>query len=72
MKDIELVCATDYEEFFYKDSNEVVEEGVPVGIEWSDQRRSFNSRGFSLKDEGVSVHFDLFNNIYWSPKYDRE
>jgi hypothetical protein len=66
MKDIELVCATDYEEFFYKDSDEVVNEGDPVGVEWSDTRIRIEKEGEAL------IHFNLFSNVYWSPKYERE
>ena len=36
MNNIELIYASDVEEFFYEDSNEPVQEGDPVGIEWDE------------------------------------
>lgn len=52
---VELVYASDYEEFFYKDTGMSVSNGQPVGVD---------------VDEGVSVHFVLFDDIYWSPNYE--
>ena len=46
------------EEFFYKDTDEPVEEGEPVGLDI---------------DSPFEVEFVLFSNIYWNPnKYDYE
>ena len=50
----EIMYATDFEEFYYEDSNEVVPEGEVVGFD------------FQLKD---GVHFKLLKNIYWNPQY---
>ena len=36
MKNIEIIYASDVEEFFYEDSNEPVQEGDPVGVEWEE------------------------------------
>jgi hypothetical protein len=65
MKNIELICASDFEEFFYKDSDDPVEEGDPVGVEWD---YYFPAPG----KQYLKIVFDLFNNIYWSPKYEGE
>jgi hypothetical protein len=59
---LELIYASDYEEFYYKDSDEPVCEGDPVGIEWEELK---------AVNEPV-VHFNLLSNIYWSPKYEAE
>ena len=48
---VELVCAGEEEEFFYKDSDLAVKEGDPVGVDIS---------------SGGVVHFKLFEDIYWS------
>tara|TARA_A100001515_G_scaffold139483_1_gene134146 strand:+ start:2117 stop:2326 length:210 start_codon:yes stop_codon:yes gene_type:complete len=66
MNNIELIYASDVEEFFYEDSNEPVQEGDPVGIEWDE----WDSKNFPKRD--LIVNFDLLNNIYWSPKYEIE
>lgn len=46
-----IVCASEHEEFFYKESDEVVEQQEPVGleVEYSDR-----------------IDLELFDNIYWS------
>jgi len=48
---IDVVCAGEDEEFFFKDNDEVVEQHEPVGveIEYSDK-----------------IDLVLFDNIYWS------
>lgn len=46
---IEFILASEEEEFFYKDSNEPVPEGEPVGVE---------------RDSGDSIDLILFDNIY--------
>ncbi len=49
----EIVCASEIEEFFYEESNEVVPEGDAVGMEIDDVDCS---------------ELVLFSNIYWSDK----
>ena len=49
-KSCELVKASDYEEFYYSDSNLSVEEGDPVGVDL---------------ESGEEVEFILFDGIYW-------
>ena len=48
---IDVVCASEHEEFFYKDNDEVVPEYESVGVEveYSDR-----------------IDLELFDNIYWS------
>lgn len=55
MKKLELILATDYEEFYYEDTNEVVPEGEAVGVDCI------------LKDR---IDFYLFDNIYHEFKYE--
>ena len=55
--DLEVILASDYEEFFYKDTNEVVPEGEPVGVDW---------------EHNEIVDFCLFRNIYHEFKYEEE
>ena len=52
MSTLDIVCSTEYEEFFYKDSNEVVPDGEPIGID---------------VDSGEEIYLVLFSNICWSP-----
>lgn len=53
MNNWQVVCASDEEEFFYEETNEVVEQGDAVGVEI---------------DRGKSIDLVLFSNIYWSDK----
>lgn len=53
MNNWQVACASDEEEFFYEETNEVVEQGDAVGIEI---------------DRGDSIDLVLFSNIYWSDK----
>jgi hypothetical protein len=46
----ELVKSSEYEEFYYSDSDLPVEEGDPVGVDL---------------ESGEEVKFILFNGIYW-------
>jgi hypothetical protein len=62
IQNVELVRASDHEEFFYVDSNDPVYEGDPVGIEWQEKDDS----PFDFPPE--EVFFTLFNNIYWKPQ----
>lgn len=55
MKIIELVLASDYEEFYFENSHEVVPEGDPVGINI---------------DEGGSIKLCLFDDVYHQFKYE--
>ena len=48
---VDVVCASEHEEFFYKDNNEAVSEHEPVGIELEYADR---------------IDLVLFDNIYWS------
>ena len=50
-KIVDLICASDFEEFFYKEDDMPVSEGQPVGVD------------LDLEDE---VQFLLFDDIYWS------
>ena len=55
LSSLDVVCATDYEEFFYKENDEPVCEGTPVGFDVD-------------KEEGVELV--LFTDIYWNPQYE--
>jgi len=48
---IDVVCASEHEEFFYKRNDEVVQEHEPVGVE---------------VEHTSSIELVLFDNIYWS------
>tara|TARA_Y100001938_G_C8071584_1_gene423439 strand:- start:1525 stop:1785 length:261 start_codon:yes stop_codon:yes gene_type:complete len=52
---LDILCATDEEEFYYKDTDQVVEVGDPIGID---------------VDHGDEVELVLFSNIYWKPNYE--
>ena len=54
MMTAELMYATDFEEFYYEETNEVVPEGEPIGLD--------------VETED-SVELVLFSNIYWNPQY---
>ena len=49
----ELIYASNYEEFFYKEDDIPVSEGQPVGVEIESEK---------------SVDFFVFDEIYWSLK----
>tara|TARA_Y100000361_G_C11161538_1_gene347722 strand:- start:4065 stop:4241 length:177 start_codon:yes stop_codon:yes gene_type:complete len=53
MSIVDLVCASEVEEFFYEDSDMPLAEGEPVGVD------------IDYKNE---VKFVLFDNIYWRPQ----
>jgi hypothetical protein len=55
MNQLEIVLASDYEEFYYEDTDEPVPEGEPVGVDW---------RHHDIVD------FYLFDNIYHEFKYE--
>lgn len=55
MKSPELIYATEIEEFFWKDTDTSVMEGVPVGIDI---------------ENGSEINFLLFEDIYWKPNYE--
>ena len=56
-KILDLVCASEFEEFFYKEDDIPVSEGEPVGVD------------LDLEDE---VQFVLFDHIYWSLNHGNE
>ena len=49
---LDIMCATEVEEFFYKDTDEPVMEGDPIGLD---------------VDSENGVELVLFSNIYWNP-----
>tara|TARA_R110000744_G_scaffold193597_2_gene312466 strand:+ start:298 stop:510 length:213 start_codon:yes stop_codon:yes gene_type:complete len=51
---LDIVCASDFEEFYYTHNDEPVPEGEPVGIDF---------------DTPDGVHLNLFDDVYWSPSY---
>ena len=53
MNNWQVVCASDEEEFFCEENDQVVTEGDAVGVEI---------------DRGNSIDLVLFSNIYWSDK----
>lgn len=55
MNQLEVVLASNYEEFYYESTNEAVPEGEPVGVNWG---------------HGDAVDLYLFDNIYHEFKYD--
>ena len=57
MSIVDLICATEVEEFFYKDSDIPLSEGEPVGVDI---------------DYGKEVKLILFENIYWKPNYEQD
>lgn len=50
----DIMCATEFPEFFYEDTDEAVPEGEPVGLDI---------------DTAEGVELVLFSNVYWSPQY---
>lgn len=51
---LDIVCATDFEEFYYKENDDLVPEGDPVGLD---------------VETPEGVEFVLFSNVYWNPQY---
>ena len=51
---LDIVCASDFEEFYYKDTDEAVPEGEPVGLDME-------------TPEGMNLV--LFADVYWNPQY---
>ena len=51
----ELMFATEFEEFYYENTDEVVPEGEPIGV---------------VIDTENGIELVLFSNIYWNPQYD--
>ena len=56
-KECTVIEASSHPEFFYKDSDIVVSEGQPVGVEI---------------DRVSYVEFLLFDNIYWDPFFNED
>ena len=54
LSSLDIICASDHEEFFYKNNNETVPEGEPVGVDI---------------DTDEEVELVLFSNIYWNPQH---
>ena len=54
LKSLDIVCASDEEEFFYKGSGAAVPEGTPIGFD---------------VDMGKEVALVLFSDIEWRPNY---
>ena len=52
---LDVICATEHEEFYYEKNNEVVPEGEPVGVD---------------VEKGDKVELVLFSNIYWEPNHE--
>ena len=57
MKIVDLVCASEVEEFFYEDNDLPVSEGEPVGVD---------------VDYGQEIKLLLFENIYWRSDYEQD
>tara|TARA_A200000159_G_C7318453_1_gene337752 strand:+ start:808 stop:990 length:183 start_codon:yes stop_codon:yes gene_type:complete len=57
MNQLEIVLASDYEEFYYEGTDEPVPEGEPVGVDWRHNN---------------IVDFYLLDNIYHEFKYEEE
>jgi hypothetical protein len=51
LSSLDVICATEHEEFYYEGSDEPVQEGEPVGLDI---------------ETGDAVELVLFSNIYWS------
>lgn len=51
----ELVYASNFEEFFYKDNQIPVSEGQPIGVDI---------------DAGNEVCLVLFDDVYWNPCFE--
>ena len=54
---LDIMCATEFAEFFYEGTDEQVPEGEPVGLDVE-------------TSEGVELV--LFSDIYWSPQYEED
>ena len=50
----DVMYASDFLEFFYKSSDEPVQEGQPIGFEMN---------------VGEGIELVLFDDIYWNPQY---
>lgn len=55
MSIVDLVCASEVEEFFYEENDLPLSEGEPVGVD---------------VDYGQEVKLLLFEYIYWKPNYE--
>jgi hypothetical protein len=52
---LDILCASNEEEFYYEGNGEPVPEGETVGID---------------VNSGEGVELVLFSNIYWQPNYE--
>lgn len=57
MSIVDLICASEVEEFFYEDNDLPLSEGEPVGVD---------------VDYGQEVKLILFENIYWKANYEQD
>ena len=57
MNSQQIIYASEIEEFFWEDSNEPVEEGVPIGYE--------TSTNDNPSDTLYEIVLVLFSDIYW-------
>jgi len=55
LSSLDVICATEYEEFFYQENDQPVPEGTPVGFD---------------VDKGDGVELVLFTDIYWNPRFE--
>jgi len=63
----ELVCASDFEEFFYKEDDIAVSEGSPVGVDIT-----IFHKGNPNEQPYTEVNFELFDDIYWNPQFQED
>ena len=61
----ELVCASEFEEFFYIEDDMPVSEGSPVGVDITHYKN-----GSPNESASVEVSFMFFDNIYWNPTFE--
>ena len=51
---LDILCATEVEEFYYSNNDDPVPEGEPIGVD---------------VDTPQGVELVLFSNIYWNPRF---
>ena len=74
----DIMFATEFEEFYYKDTDEVVPEGEPIGVDVdcevvetgrANTVRMLDPCQGGLPETTAAVKLILFSNIYWNPQY---
>jgi hypothetical protein len=60
---LDIVCASDFEEFYYKHNDEPVPEGEPVGLDIAIKRHN------PWEEESYEIELVLFSDVYWNPQY---